>query len=69
VKDKAEAARYYKLAADQNNADAQYGRALCVAKGRGVSKDETEATQYYELNANQNHAWAQFHYAVCVGKG
>jgi hypothetical protein len=43
-KDKAEAARYYKLAADQNNTDAQYGYALCVAKGRGVPKGEAEST-------------------------
>jgi hypothetical protein len=33
VKDKVEAARYYKLAVNQNDADAQYGYALCVAKG------------------------------------
>jgi TPR repeat protein len=69
VNDKAEAARYYKLAVDQNNADAQYGYALCVAKGRGVPKGEAEATQYYKLAANQNHVWAQFYYVVCVEKG
>jgi hypothetical protein len=38
VKNKAEAARYCKLAADQNDADAEYGYALCVAKGRGVPR-------------------------------
>jgi hypothetical protein len=63
VKDKAATAWYYKLVADQNDADAQYCYVLCVAK------DEAEATQYYKLAADQSHAWAQFHYAVCFGKG
>jgi TPR repeat protein len=69
VNDKAAAARYHKLAADQNDSDAQYDYVLYVAKGRGVPKDEAEVIQYYKLCADQNHAWAQFHYAVCVRKG
>jgi TPR repeat protein len=34
VNDKAEAARYYKLAADQNDADTQYDYALCCEWAR-----------------------------------
>jgi TPR repeat protein len=43
VKDEAEATRYYKFAADQNDTDAQLNYVVCLENGRGVVKDEPEA--------------------------
>jgi TPR repeat protein len=58
VKDDAEAARYFKLAADQNDASSQNRYAICVATGRGVVKNEAEAAEHYELAVDQNHVSA-----------
>jgi TPR repeat protein len=55
VKDEAGAPEYYELTADQNDADAEYGYVVCLAKGRGVLKDEVEAARYYKHAADQHH--------------
>jgi TPR repeat protein len=47
VKNEAEAARYYKLAADQNDADVQYDSVVCLPNRGGVVKDEVKAARYY----------------------
>jgi TPR repeat protein len=57
------AAKYYKLAADQNHTNAQYDYARCLADGSGVAIDLVNAAKYYKLAADQNHAAAQFEYA------
>jgi TPR repeat protein len=46
-------ARYFKLSADQGNADGQccYGRSL--RDGTGISKDLISAAHYFELSADQ----------------
>jgi hypothetical protein len=69
VKNETEAARYFKLAADQNDASSQNRYAICLATGQGVVKDEAEAAQYYKLATDQNDALVQFNYGVCVAKG
>ena len=48
-KDEAEAVRWYRLAADQGHAEAQYFLGIMYADGRGVSKDEAEAVRWYRL--------------------
>lgn len=53
--DLAEAARYYKLAADQGDAYGQNDVAQCYASGKGVAIDLAEAKRYYELAAAQGH--------------
>jgi TPR repeat protein len=63
-----EAARYTKLAADQNDAWSQFNYAFCLAKGRDFPKNEAEATQYYKLAAEPDDADAQYGYALCVAK-
>jgi TPR repeat protein len=63
------AAKYYKLAADQNHARAQFNYGICLANGRGVSVDLIGAAKYYKLAADQNHALAQCNYGVCLANG
>ena len=43
LKDDAEAVRWYRLAAEQGDAHAQYGLGLMYANGRGVLKDSVLA--------------------------
>jgi TPR repeat protein len=45
VKDEIEAARYYRLAADQNHVSAQKRHAVCLEDGRCVVKDEAEVAE------------------------
>jgi TPR repeat protein len=60
TKDEREAARLYRLAADQGNAWAQSQLGLFYEQGRGgLSKDEREAARLYRLAADQGDAWAQ----------
>ena len=51
VEDDAEAVRWYRLAADQGHADAQYNLGLMYAKG--VPEDDAEAVRWYRLAADQ----------------
>jgi TPR repeat protein len=43
-----EAARYFKLAADQKHGDAQCRYGLCLVKGTGVAKSNN-AVRYFKL--------------------
>ena len=47
-----EAARYFKLAADQGSVWAQIRYARCLEIGSGVAKDISQALNYYEQAAN-----------------
>ena len=44
-----EAARYFKLSADQGNADGQFAYGICLKKGLGVRRDRQEAKRYFKL--------------------
>jgi TPR repeat protein len=56
-----EAARLYKLAADQGDAAAQYNLGVLYAEGRGgLAKNDQEAVRLYKLAADQGHAAAQY---------
>jgi TPR repeat protein len=59
VKDEAEAAGYFKLAADQHHVDRQFHDGLYFEAGRGVPKDKAGAPEYYELTADQNDSDAE----------
>jgi hypothetical protein len=60
AKDKAEAVRLYRLAADQGHATAQYNLGWMFENGRGVAKDKAEAVRLYRLAADQGLAAAQY---------
>ena len=55
----AEAMRWFRRAADQNHAGAQFNLGLVYANGWGVQTDETEAMTWYRRAADQGHANAQ----------
>ena len=60
AKDDREAARLYKLAADQGNAGGQFNLGTFYEQGRGgLAKDDREAAQLYKLAADQGYAYAQ----------
>jgi TPR repeat protein len=58
TQDKAEAARWYRLSADQGDPDAQYNLGVLYLKGTGVPKDRDEAVRWFKKAAGQNHASA-----------
>ena len=58
-KDYKEAVKWYKLAADQGNEEAQYKLGNCYYNGNGVDKNIEEAVKWYKLAAEQGHAKAR----------
>ena len=70
TKDDREAARLFKLAADQGNASAQNNLGVFYAKGRGgLTKDDREAARLYKLAANQGYAAGQVTLGVFYDRG
>ena len=57
--DDAEAVRWYRLAAEQGHASAQFNLGLMYDKGEGVPQDDAEAVRWFRLAAEQGNAWAQ----------
>ena len=61
---------WYRRAADQGHALAQYNLGLRYAKGEGVIKDNKEAVKWYRKAAYQGYALSQYHlghaYATAV---
>ena len=51
--DDAEAVKWYRLAAEQGDADAQASLGWMYASGRGVEQDDAEAVKWYRLAAEQ----------------
>ena len=62
AKDYNMAARMYKYAADDGDAQAQYKLGVMYDNGRGVANDDADAqaVKYFEKAAEQEHAGAQF---------
>jgi TPR repeat protein len=70
AKDDREAARLYKLAADQGNADAQTNLGIFYATGRGgLAKDDREAARLYKLAADQGNAGGRFNLGTFYEQG
>jgi TPR repeat protein len=55
----AEAAKWYRLAADQNYSLAQHNLGALYEQGRGVPQDQIEALKWLRLAADRNNAFAQ----------
>ena len=68
-RDDAEAVRWYRRAADQGDALAQYHLGNTYAEGTGVSQDYAEAVRWYRLAADQGDARSQFSLGVMYAKG
>jgi hypothetical protein len=69
ARDFAEAARVYRLAADQGHALAQYFLGLMFEYGQGVAQDYAEAVRLYRLAADQGLADAQSDLGAMFSKG
>jgi localization factor PodJL len=67
--DFAEAAKWYRLAADKGFAPAQYRLANFLEKGTGVAPNIGEAKRYYEMAANAGNASAMHNLAVIYASG
>ena len=69
AKDQVEAVKWYRKAAEQNLAEAQYNLGVCYYNGEGVAKDEVEAVKWFRKAAEQNYARAQYNLGVCYERG
>jgi TPR repeat protein len=69
AKDYEEAVKWYRKAAEQNFALAQFDLGTCYSNGQGVMKDNVEAVKWYRKAADQNLAKAQYNLAVCYSNG
>src|SRR6266403_2267567 len=69
AKDEAEAVKWFRKAAEQNVADAQFSLGVCYANGRGVTKDDAEGVKWFRKAAEQNLADAQYNLGVCYDSG
>jgi TPR repeat protein len=67
--DYAEAVRWYRKAAEQNHAEAQYALGYCYENGEGVEQDYVEAVRWYRRAAEQNFAPAQYNLGDCYRRG
>ena len=67
----AEAVSWYRIAADQGDADAQYNLGTMYRDGEGVPRDYAEALKWFRRAADQEHARAQYTLGVMydVGRG
>jgi TPR repeat protein len=61
--------KWYRKAADQGDAVAQFNLGYMYAYGRGVAKDEAEAVKWYRKAADQGRANAQNGLGVMYAKG
>jgi len=68
--DERQAAHYYKLAADEGHAGAQFVLGLTYAKGSGVlPQDDREAVRLFKLAAEQGDDWAQYSLGLFYAEG
>jgi len=68
VKDHTEAAKWYRKAADQNLAKAQYNLGVCHERGDGVAEDWVEAYKWLLLAARRGHEAPKEHMTLLESK-
>ena len=68
AKDEAEAVKWFRKAAEQNVADAQYNLGVCYDSGEGVAKDEIEAYKWWLLAAGQGNDDAKYNMTIVENK-
>jgi len=67
--DYAEAVKWYRLAADQGYAAAQFNLGDMYDNGQGVPEDDVEAVKWYRLAAEQGDSRAQYNLGVMYDNG
>jgi TPR repeat protein len=69
MKNYADAVKWYRKAAEQGHAEAQYWLGRCYFDGRGITRDRAEAIKWWRKAAEQGHAGAQYWLGLCYEKG
>ena len=69
TQDCAQAASWYRKAADQGDADAQYNLGLLYVNGQGVPQDYAQAVSWFRKAADQGDADAQFNLGLRYANG
>lgn len=69
AKNYVEAVKWYRKAAEQGLAEAQYNLGVCYANGQGITQSYTEAVKWYRKAAEQGLAGAQFNLGLHYYKG
>ena len=66
-----EAAKWFRVAADNGHAGAQYNLGIMAFLGQGMTKDYTKAAKWFRMAGEQNHAAAQYNlgFLYYVGRG
>ena len=66
-----EAAKWFRIAADNGHAGAQYNLGIMAFLGQGMTKDYTKAAKWFRMAGEQNHAAAQYNlgFLYYVGRG
>jgi TPR repeat protein len=67
--DNAEAAKWYRRAAEQGNAQAQSNLGAMYDNGQGVRQDYAEAVKWYRKAADQGEADGQFNLGIMYARG
>ena len=67
--DDVQAMKWYRLAADQGSASAQFNVGGMYDNGRGVPQDDVQAVKWYRLSADQGDADAQSNLGVMYANG
>lgn len=63
------AARYFRKAAENGHASAQYNLAVLYSKGQGVPQSDVEATKWNRLAAEQGDVTAQYNLGIIYEEG
>jgi TPR repeat protein len=69
AKSDAEAAKWYRIAADQGYAPAENNLGFLYAEGRGVPHDDAEAVKWYRRAADRNYAPAETSLGMMYAQG
>ena len=69
LQDDKEAVKWFRKAAEQGDASAQYNLGVMYNNGRGIPQDYEEAIKWYRKAAEQGYASAQFNLGVTYGNG
>jgi Sel1 repeat len=69
LRNDAEAIKWYRKAAEQGDALAQFNLGIMYTKGEGVSQNATEAALWYHLAADHGLAGAQFNLGMMYVEG
>ncbi len=69
VEDDRETMRWFRIAAEQGDARAQFNLGTMYDHGDGVIEDDAEAARWYRMAAEQGHASAQFNLGLMYDNG